>query len=357
MKKIMNFAIIGFGGIGKTHAIAAFSSNFKLDLPFYLNLKVVNTRRDLDYIMPGVSEEKDITQILNDKNIDFIDICTPNKLHREAVEKAVLKEKPIYCEKPLASSVEDAEAMTELIEKSAVKNAVALMYRFMPAVRLAKKEIEKGTIGEIIDFKCTLFHKSYLDPNKKKGWRTTEESGGGALLDLGVHVIDMIHFVLGSTLAVKCSSNIYFKERTSVDETALVNLTLKTGCSGSIEVSRIYAEPEEKTSLKIYGTKGSLELSSSSPYSLNIYSFEKNSLEIIKPDKHSDILRFYPDERASMGYHTDCHMASLANFASILYEEESKEDNLTPTFKDSLCAERVVKACYESSKENREILV
>jgi predicted dehydrogenase len=357
MKKNINFAIVGFGGIGKTHAIAAYSSNFKLNLPFYLNLKAVNTRRDLDYIMPGVSEVKDITCLLDDKDIDFIDICTPNKLHREAVEKAVLKGKPIYCEKPLASNVEDARVLTELVEKAAIKNVVALMYRFMPAVRLAKKEIERGTIGEIIDFKGTLFHKSYLDPNKKTGWRTTEESGGGALLDLGVHVIDMIHFVLGNTLAVKCSSNIYFKERTSVDETAFVSLTLRTGCYGSIEVSRIHAEPEEKTSLKIYGTKGSLELSTSNPYALSIYSFEKNTLEIIKPDKHSDIMRFYPDERSSMGYHTDCHMASLANFASILYEGERKEDNITPSFKDSLLAEKVVKSCYESSIENREIIV
>jgi predicted dehydrogenase len=356
MKKKINFAIAGFGGIGKTHAIAAYSSNFKLNLPFYLNLEAVNTRRDLDYNIPGVYEEKDINKMLEDKDIDFIDICTPNKLHREAVEKAVLKEKPIYCEKPLASNFEDAEAMSEIVEKASIKNAVALMYRFMPAVRLAKDEVENGTIGDIIDFRCILFHKSYLDPNKKKGWRTTEESGGGALLDLGVHMIDMIHFILGITSKVKCTTNIYFKERTSVDETALINLTLERGSSGSIEVSRIHAEPEEKTTLKIYGTKGSLELSSWNPYALNIFSFEKNSLETIKPDKHSDIMRFYPEERSSMGFHTDCHMASLANFASIIYEDR-KEDNLTPKFKDSLLAERVVKACYESSKENKEILI
>ena len=356
-KEKLNFAIIGLGNIGKEHAIGAYAANFKLNLPFTLNLKTVVSRKQLDYDLYGVENVFDSEIVMHDKEIHFVDICTTNEAHREFVEKAAMFKKPVYCEKPLAASYEEAVKMAKAVEESKVINAVAFVYRFMPAVRLLKEEIKKGTIGEIIDYKATLYHKSYLDPKKKRSWRTLESSGGGALLDLGVHLIDLIEFTLGKIEKVRCTTSIFFAERTMVDEIASCSLMLENGIKGSIEVSRIFADSIEPTSLTIYGTKGSLKFNTLTPYILQVYNYETDCTEQKSSKGIKDILQYYPDERGSLGSHQDGHIASIANFARLVYNGNQEEDELTPTFKDALKVQKVIKACYDSASQNKDVIV
>lgn len=350
VRKNINFAIVGFGGIAKTHAVGAYFANLTLNLPYSLTLVKTVTRKPLS--ISGISTTQSLEEVLEDSNIDFIDICTPNDFHGEIVKKAVSYKKLIYCEKPLSSNYEEALEMAEIVKGAGVKNAVAFIYRFMPAVRLIKDEIEYGTIGEIIDFKIKLYHKSYLDSSKKGTWRTTPSSGGGALLDLGVHLIDIVHFTLGQIEKVKCNTNIFFKDRTSVDEIASCELYLENGVKGSLEVSRIFADNVEPTTFVIYGTKGCIKMSSQNPYTLEVYDYNKN-MTYIKSAKGIDrILRYYPGERSSLGFAQDCHAVSIVNFANLIVNEVMEEE-LTPTFEDGLNAQRVVEASYRSSKNGR----
>lgn len=351
MEKI-NYALVGFGGIAKTHAIGSYTANLTLGLPYCISLKNIVTRKPMEYCIQGSENVTDIEQVLNDPDIQFIDICTPNDAHKELVEKAAEYGKAIYCEKPLAANYYDALEMTEIINKKGIRNAAAFMYRFMPAIRLIKAEIENKTIGDIIDFKVNLYHKSYLDSNKKSTWRTSEASGGGALLDLGVHLVDIIHFTLGSIETVDCKTRIFFKERTNVDEIAACDFTLDNGTAGSLEVSRIYADMEEPTTFSIYGTRGSIKMNTDKPYSIDIYDFEKNSTITRTAKGNKDIMRNYPSERSSMGFHQDCHMASLVNFADEIYY--GKKGSITPTFNDALKAQKVIEAAYVSARENRK---
>lgn len=354
MKKEINFAIAGFGGIAKTHAIAAYTANLTLNLPYSLNLKSIVTRKPVEYTIAGVKNELDINRVLQDDKIDFIDICTPNDVHVEGVKKALEFNKPIYCEKPLSSTYEEAFFMAKLVKEKQLKNGVALIYRFMPAVRLIKKELEEGTIGDIIDFKIKLYHKSYLDPNKKGTWRTNASSGGGALLDLGVHLIDTIYFTMGEIEKVKCRTNIFFKDRTSVDEIASCDFTLKGGISGNLEVSRIFADREEPTTFVIYGSKGSIKMDSGSPFTIEVYHYDSNMTEIKSANGKGDILKYYAGERNSLGFHLDCHMAGIVNFANIVCGINADE-NIMPDFEDGLRAQKVIEASYKSASCGREI--
>lgn len=354
--KNINFAIVGFGGIGRTHAIGAYAANMQFSLPYLLNLKSVVSRKPLSNKVPSkVPNLVDIEEVLKDDDIHFIDICTPNDSHKEIVLKALKYNKAIYCEKPLAVNYRDALEMTRVVEASGVKNAVALMYRYMPALRLLKEELEAGTIGDIIDFKIKLYHKSYLDPSKKGSWRTGEASGGGALLDLGVHLIDAVHFTLGDITTVNCITRIFFKDRTKVDEIAECKFKLTNNIEGSLEVSRIFADSEEPTTFVIYGTKGSIKLKSSKPYSIEIYDYNKNHSIVKNRSSSSNLLEYYPAERSSLGFHQDCHMASLIYFANTIYHD--KNDEIIPSFKDGLKAQRVIEAAYLSARENITIAV
>jgi predicted dehydrogenase len=180
----INYSIIGFGGIAKTHAISTYIANLTLNLPYSVSLRNVVTRKPLNFLIPGSENTTSLEDVLEGSDIHFVDVCTPNDSHKNIILKALEYNKAIYCEKPLASNFKDALEITNAVNSSGVKNAVALMYRFMPAVRLIKEALEYNLIGDIIDFKIKLFHKSYLNQNKKGSWRTRVESGGGALLDL-----------------------------------------------------------------------------------------------------------------------------------------------------------------------------
>lgn len=347
--KSINFAIVGFGGIAKTHALASYDANLRFNLPFALNLTHVVTRKPQDIKLMDVKNCLDIEEVLNDESLDFISICTPNDSHLEYVEKAVKYGKAIYCEKPLSSNYEDALKMTELVNKNGIKNAVALMYRFIPAVRLLKKEVEKGTIGEIIDFKIKTYHKSYLSEKKKGTWRTLGNSGGGALLDLGVHLIDLINFTLGDIEKVKAKTRIYFKERSFVDEIAYCDFKLVNGAEGSLEVSRIFAEKDQRDCFEVFGTKGSLMINFKNPYVLEVYQNEENAAKLIKPDTSSEELMFYPDERNMLGFFQSAHTASIINFANSIFE--NKDAGIAATFEDALKCQKIIKMAYDSLSE------
>jgi predicted dehydrogenase len=354
-KPKINYSIIGFGGIAKTHAIGTYIANLTLGLPYNLNLKSIVTRNPLQFKVPGSNNIMDMKSALEDAEIQFVDICTPNDAHKSNILKALDHNKAIYCEKPLAANYTDAFEMTNAVNSSGVKNSTALIYRFLPAVRLVKEAVEENSIGDIIDFKINLFHKSYLNPNKKGSWRTSPSSGGGALLDLGVHLIDMIYFTLGNIESVSAKNRIFFKDRTEVDEISHCSFSLQNGTKGSLEVSRIFADLEEPTTFTIYGSKGSIKMNSHRPYTIDIYNYEKNSVEVRSAQNKKYILQNYPEERASFGFHQDCHIASIVNFANEIYLNQANP--ITPTFEDALKAQKVIEAAYRSSKTGGTILI
>ncbi|MCH3964945.1 MAG: Gfo/Idh/MocA family oxidoreductase [Clostridium sp.] len=351
----VNFAIAGFGGIARTHALGAYMGNMNFPLEYSLNLKSIVTRRPMDFTVGRVENFINMDEVLSDRNIDFIDICTPNNSHLEILKKAVEAGKSVYCEKPLSSCMEDSIEMEKLVRKNKLKNAVALIYRYMPAVRLIKTAIQRQIIGDIIDFKVKLYHKSYLNPLKKGSWRTKQSSGGGALVDLGVHLIDMIHFTLGRIREVNCDTRVFFKDRTDVDEIAFCRMNMENGARGTLEVSRIFAQEDEPTTYTLYGTKGSIKMSSDSPYFMEFYDYKANRVERISSIQDAPVSGYYPGERQSLGFHQDCHTACIVNFADSIFN--GRDSGNIATFKDSLDSETVIDTCYRSDREKRTIEV
>ena len=345
MKKI-NFAMIGFGGIAKTHSLAVYDANLRFSLPYELNLKYIVTRNNMILPVSGVINVTDIEEVLKDEEVDFVDICTPNNVHFDNVIKAVKYGKAIYCEKPLATNINDATQMARLVKENNIMNSVALVYRFMPALTLLKRELENQTIWKIIDFKVRTYHDSYLNEKKKDTWRTGKNSGGGALLDLGVHLIDMIQFTMGDIEKVDAKSRIFFKGRSEVDEIANCDFTLKNGVIGSLEVSRIFTEREQTDDYVVYGSHGSIKINFNNPYEIEVYSYESNSTEIKNVATGDTLLKCYADKRNSLGYFQNCHTASLINFANKIYDNSYK--SIAADFDDALKCQRVIDMVYGS---------
>ncbi|MBU3111510.1 Gfo/Idh/MocA family protein [Clostridium lacusfryxellense] len=348
MKKI-NFAIIGYGGIAKTHALGVYDANLRFSLPYSLNLKYIVTRKPIDFPINGVKNVTDIEEVLNDEEIDFIDICTPNDSHFDIVKKAVEHGKAIYCEKPLATNMNDAMEMAKLVKENNIMNSVALVYRFMPALTLLKRELEVETIGKIIDFKVRTYHDSYLNEKKKDTWRTGKNSGGGALLDLGVHLIDMIQFTMGDIKEVESKTRIYFEDRSEVDEIANCDFLLVGGVRGSLEVSRVFTEREQTDDYVVYGSHGSIKINFNNPYEIEVYKYESNSTEIKNVAAGDSLLKYYADKRNSLGYFQNCHTASIISFADKISNNKNSinnSDGVAADFEQALKCQRIIDKVY-----------
>lgn len=340
----ISFTLIGFGGIAKTHLLSACDANIRQELPFRLECPAVLTRKEKSLPLPGMKNYQSFDTMLRENRLDFIDICTPNDAHLEYVRRAAELGRAIYCEKPLAESLSAAEEMAEIIRKANVPSAVAFMYRMVPAIRILKEEVQKGSVGKVIHFRSSMYHSSYLSPKKAGAWRTGAQSGGGALVDLGSHLIDLVQDILGDIVEIKADLRIQFPERTAVDEYAYCDVTLADGTRGSIECSRISAETENRDWFEIYGEKGSLKADMRRPCAVERYSAETGETTLLTADSALLKKLHHPGARASLGFHQSAHTSSLIEFAQSLYSGE--KSSILADFEDALKVQRVLEQAY-----------
>ncbi|MGM0603168.1 MAG: Gfo/Idh/MocA family protein [Bacillota bacterium] len=366
-----NFAVIGLGSIARTHLIGLKSADIIYTDRIFTNFNLHSLYRrsgstELDFFNSVTSNLEDI---LENEDIDIVDICTPNFIHKEQCSRALEYDKHVYLEKPITSKIEDAEILNkkaEQAQKRGIINQVAFVLRYLPSVILAKEYIDKGYLGDIINFRAELFHSSYLNPDRPISWRLKKKfSGGGALMDLGIHLIDLIRFILGEVKVVNAEASCYFEERFSdsnmidtekvdVDEWARVNLILEKGGRGTAEASLISSELEPNPLLEIYGTEGKISIKTARPNYPEIYHYKKGVLEIGELNLNSDFIalhrKIYPADKADLGWFINTHLAGLIHFIYRLNTGEKFAE--LPDIEDGLLAQRVVNDAYISAEKN-----
>ncbi|MDD3168291.1 MAG: Gfo/Idh/MocA family oxidoreductase [Eubacteriales bacterium] len=221
-------------------------------------------------------------KVIEDDGVDIVDICTPNNMHQEMAVAAAQAGKHIFCEKPIARNAEEAKVMLDAVKKAGVKNMLAFNYRRTPAIALAKKYIEEGSIGRILNFRGTYLQDWSADPNSPLSWRFQKSiAGSGTLGDIGTHVIDIARYLVGEFDEVFASLKTYITERpvqtgaidklgtvkgtsdvpkapVDVDDEASFMIRFKNGAFGSIEATRNGWGRNNFITLEIHGEKGSI---------------------------------------------------------------------------------------------------
>ena len=218
--KKMNVGLIGAGFMAKAHSIAyAGMPMFFWPAPIIPVKKMIV---DMNEAIAREAKDKfafesystDWHDVVNNPEIDVVDICTPNNVHAEIAIAAAKAGKHIICEKPLALTVDQAREMYLTAKENNIKTLVAFNYRKTPAVQLAKKYIEEGAIGEILDFRGTYLQDWSADPESPLSWRFQKNiCGSGALGDIGTHVVDMLRFLVGDFKKVNARTATYIPER------------------------------------------------------------------------------------------------------------------------------------------------
>lgn len=368
MPERLNVGLVGLGFIGKIHATAykdiplCFSQP-----PVTANLKAVlrSQLKTEQALMDELGFELRTTdpQEFYDSSLDVVDICTPNVLHLEQVTNAIQRKLPVYCEKPLAMNLAEARQMVEMSREAEVLTHVAFVLRYLPAVRQMKAMMEAGAIGEVLNFRAILFHSSYLDPQRPMSWRLRDsESGGGAFADLGAHLIDLTHYLLGPVNSVSAWMRTVIDERPTargsekrehvdVDDWAHCRLILQDGIPGHLEATRMAAGASEATVFEIYGRKGSLHFRIGEPSHARFYDLEAGrwkigSIDAAQPAGERPLAEIWPSGKYSQGLMTDAHLASAYDFLQCIVEE--KPSNLG--FDAGLAVQEVLEASYRSAQ-------
>ena len=289
--KTLNVGLVGAGFMGKAHVVA-YSNMPKFFWPAPA-VPVLKTVCDIDPEIAKEAKERfgfqkcciDWKEIVNDPEIDVVSICTPNNAHVAVAIAALEAGKHVICEKPIASPLEDAKAMAEAAEKAAKKGIVSMnayQYRRVPAIDLAKKLIDEGSIGDILNIRCTYLQSWSADPDSPLSWRFQKKiAGAGALGDIASHVIDIAQYLAGDIDEVVSLVKTYIKERpvqeggvdllgtvklgadaprkaVDVDDEDAFLVKFKSGAVGSIEATRNAWGRNNFITVELHGTKGSI---------------------------------------------------------------------------------------------------
>jgi len=214
-----NVALIGYAFMGKAHSNAYRQVN-----PFFAptlrpRMKVICGRTP-SAVRAAAREygwdeaATDWQEVVARKDIDIVDVSTPGDSHMEIAIAAARAGKVVFCEKPLANTVRDAERMLAAVEKAGVLHMICHNYRRAPAVALAKQLIEEGRIGRIHHYRGTYLQDWIVDPKFPLVWRLRKETAGsGALGDLASHSIDLARFLVGEITEVTGALETFIKTR------------------------------------------------------------------------------------------------------------------------------------------------
>jgi predicted dehydrogenase len=192
--------------------------------------------------------------ILQRKDIDIIDICLPHHLHAKAAIAAAEAGKHILVEKPIATTLKDADDMIKAAKKAGVKFMVAENHAFIPAHALAKKMVDQGQIGRVFLAKA---YEIVGDVPIEHGWKTSPEALG-SLLDMGVHRFFVLQWIMGEVKSVFAfAEKLTCELDTKNDDTAVIVLQFKNGALGEVDLtSGAVSEPTNR--LELYGIKGTI---------------------------------------------------------------------------------------------------
>ena len=282
----------------------------------------------------GARVVTDPAEVLADPSVDAVEVCTPPHLHPEFVIAAARAGKHVLCQKPLARTLAECDAMIAAAREAGVVLFYGETNHTLPAAQMARAAVAEGRIGRLVGLQASLAHwqgGQYLST----AWRYNPAiSGGGQLLDGGIHAVDLLLGVGGPMASVSCAAT-RFREELGGEDTTAVTLRFRGGHLGTLFTSQAVGIWVPLPSLVVYGTEGALMLGG--PY---------GALTLHRPDlpeRREVLLEARVDGFAAM---TGCYLETVLDGTPNPSPAEVGRDAL-----------RVVLAAYESARLGREVHV
>lgn len=369
--------LIGYGGIGRVHGMAYRSLPFHYGLPAdAVRIGGVATTRP-ESARAAAAElgcgfwTADYHELLARPEIEAVDICVPNYLHAAIVVAAAAAGKHIYCEKPLAMNVAEGQQMVAAAARAGVKTQMTFNFRFYPAVLRARQLIDAGFLGRIFSFRGRYYRSSYIDPHKPISWRQQKAiAGGGALFDIGSHILDMLYFLLGEFAAVQATLDTLIQERPAragaaeraavdVDDIALLTLRTHAGVLGGVEASRMGTGLTNDIGFEIFGEQGAIRFSGLDPAWLELYDVRDPDKPVggLRGFRKVETVNRYVGQKAPDGSMAPDFVRTHAECQYQFLKAVAEDRPTQPTLADGLHLQAVMAAAEKSSAAGRWVEV
>lgn len=269
MGQALRGAVIGAGKVGQLRHIPAFQEAERHGLAELVAVcDPIAASLDLAGELGGIEARdrySDYGALLARDDLDVVTIATPNSSHEPIAIAALEAGKHVFCEKPLALSLDGARRMAAAAHAAGLVTSVNHRYRWVPSARYLKELIDTGEIGEVRQIFMNYFNALVADPSTPIQWRQTRAEGGGVLGDIGSHLIDMAWWLLGPIQRVRCDLRTFTTERpgggsematVDVDDAATCQLEFASGAVGLMNASGVCLGHGNHQRIEVYGTKG-----------------------------------------------------------------------------------------------------
>lgn len=369
-KPPLRIALIGSGFMGRAHAMAFAAAARTFDLPVEPVLEILADRDEETAAKAAASlgfarSTGDWRAAVNDPAIGLVAITTPNILHAPIALAAIAAGKPVYCEKPLAATLAEAEAMTLAAEAAKLPTAVGFTYLYNPMIGLAREIIAGGEIGEVTAFRGIHAEDFMASPDAPFNWRCEAAQAGGALADIGSHIIALARHLVGEVASVSGRLHTAHPVRRDasgaarevlIDDQADALVRFENGASGTLSASWIATGRKMGLGFEVSGTKGSIVFTQERFNELQLYRGGARGREgfttIMAGPEHGDYGAFCPASGHQIGYNDLKTIEARAAIEAALGLPNAAKD-----FREALNVERVAESIRMSSREERWVEV
>ncbi|WJV45214.1 Gfo/Idh/MocA family protein [Streptomyces flavofungini] len=389
--------MVGYAFMGAAHSQGWRTVGHVFDLPLGARLAAVCGRdgtavRAAADRLGWAAAETDWRALIARDDVDVVDICTPGDSHAEIAIAALDAGKHVLCEKPLANTVEEAEAMVAAAERAAARGQVAMVgfnYRRVPALALARRMVAEGRLGALRHVRLTYLQDWLVDPGFPLTWRLQKDrAGSGALGDLGAHIVDLAQFLTGEAVAgVSALTETFVRERplpegsstgitaagtgadpgagtgadgasgpgfgqVTVDDAAVFTARFPSGALATFEATRFASGRKNALRLELNGSEGSLAFDLERLNELSFHDHTEPAASagfrriLVTEPGHPYLEAWWPPGHG-LGYeHTFVHQARD------LLHAIAAGTAPAPSFADGLSVQRVLAAVEESAEKN-----
>lgn len=367
----LGIGLIGTGFMGKAHALAYGTVCAVMgDVPtprleLLCNTPLLQAQNKADQF--GFARATDDWHALVcDPRVDIVSITTPNHLHFDMALAAIAAGKHVYCEKPLALTVAEAEEMASAAHAAGVKTMVGYNYIKNPAFTHAQRLIADGAIGDIIHFRGWMDEDYQADPSQPWTWRARlKDAGLGALGDLGCHLVSMSHGLVGPIDSLIADMQTVHKTRPLPDgtgrgeveneDTATALVRFCNGAHGSLSTSRVAWGRKNRLAWQVHGTKGMICFDQERMNELRLYrntgpAGEQGFQTILSGPDHPPFGNFCPAAGHQLGFN-DLKVIEAAAFLRAI----AAGDDAYPDFAAAVGFERTIHAIATAAQTGTRV--
>ncbi|MFN4129441.1 MAG: Gfo/Idh/MocA family protein [Paracoccaceae bacterium] len=357
--------LIGGGYMGKAHAVAlsAVGAVFNTALRPRLEVIAATTPESAKRYATAYGFRRaaaDWQDLVADPKVQAVVIASPQSTHRAIAEAAFAAGKPVFCEKPLGASLEDAQAMVAAAEASGLPNMIGFNYVRTPATQFVRKLLADGAIGDLTWYRAEHTEDFLADPSLPATWRTTGRANG-AMGDLAPHILNATLALMGPIAELSARIETVHHTRPGPngpvavdnDDQAQMMLRFASGVMGHVHVSRAATGRKMGYAYEIVGTKGAIRFDQEDQNTIWLYRAEgpqatRGFTRILTGPDHPDYAAFCQGPGHGTGYQ-DQIIIEARDFLQAIATQKS----IWPTFRDGLDVARIIDTAFRSAAEGR----